>query len=113
MHTLVTRIIMRDGGELGSSCLLAWVTPVPGECSNLWADKVTSRKLRICLFFRQIQTSHLRSCAHKTPKAQGTKLSLERGFSLWKANSCQLLPPVCPHYHPTFVPQGKKSHSVF
>lgn len=113
MCALVTKTIMRDGGELGFIPLLFWVPPVAEECSSLWADEITlSKKIKYLSCFKQTPTSHLRIRAHKTPKTQETKLLLERGFSLSKLNSLDscLLCVVSTSYS---CSAGKKSHSVF
>lgn len=74
--------------------------------------KLLSKKIKNPSCFRQIQTSHLRSSAHKTPKAHETKPSLERGSSPSKVSSVNSCLP-CVHFTSCSCSPGKNSHSVF
>lgn len=93
MCTLVTRTTMRDGGELGSSSLLAWVTPVPGECSSFWADKVTLRKLRICLFLDKFRPLSWEVVHTRPQRLRGQRFHWNEGSACGRwtlVNSCLL-----------------------
>lgn len=89
--------------RLSFSSLLVWVAPVPEECSSSWADKVTLRKLGICLVLEKFQHLPL-EFVHTRVRGPGGKAFDGRRVQ----PVCQLLPPVCPLFQLLFFP-GKIS----